>query len=221
MVDKPLTSTVNINAAGVIIKGNLTIPPKASALVIFAHGSGSSRFSPRNSYVASTLNADGLATLLIDLLSSREEEVDEITKEIRFNIEFLASRLSATTVFCQKDSRLKKLNFGYFGSSTGAAAALKVAADQPKLIKAIVSRGGRPDLAGDSLVRVRAPTLFLVGGEDYGVLELNRQALDDMIQAQTKDLVIIPNATHLFEEPGTLEQVAAHASNWFKKYLPS
>ncbi len=198
------------------LAGNLEIPKDATGLVIFAHGSGSSRLSPRNQFVAKILNEANLGTLLIDLLTEKEEEIDDRTREIRFNIPFLAKRLGGITDWLRGQPTTKKLKMGYFGASTGAAAAL-VAAASRKDIDAIVSRGGRPDLAGEALEHVTAPTLLLVGDQDFGVIELNQQAFD-LLQT-TKQLVLIPGATHLFEEPGTLEDVANFAQKWFSQYL--
>lgn len=199
------------------IEGNLTIPPNAKAVIIFAHGSGSGRFSPRNQYVAKIFNQAGLATLLIDLLTSDEETVDEDTGEFRFNINLLAKRLVSATEWLKLDAKTSSCAYGYFGASTGAAAALIAAAKLASDIKAVVSRGGRPDLADDYLQDVRAPTLFLVGGLDSVVLELNQKAMDRM--DAKKELVIIPGATHLFEEAGKLEEVAKLSTEWFKRYL--
>ena len=199
------------------IEGNLTIPPNAKAVIIFAHGSGSGRFSPRNQYVAKIFNQAGLATLLIDLLTSEEETGDEYTGELRFNINLLAKRLVSATEWLKLDAKTSSCAYGYFGASTGAAAALIAAAKLASDIKAVVSRGGRPDLAGDYLQDVRAPTLFLVGGLDSVVLELNQKAMDRM--DAKKEIVIIPGATHLFEEAGKLEEVAKLSTEWFKRYL--
>ena len=199
------------------IEGNLTIPPNAKAVIIFAHGSGSGRFSPRNQYVAKIFNQAGLATLLIDLLTSEEETVDEDTGEFRFNINLLAKRLVSATEWLKLDAKTSSCAYGYFGASTGAAAALIAAAKLSSDIKAVVSRGGRPDLADDYLKDVRAPTLFLVGGWDSVVIELNQKAMDRM--DAKKELVIIPGATHLFEEAGKLEEVAKLSTEWFKRYL--
>lgn len=199
------------------IEGNLTIPPNAKAVVIFAHGSGSGRFSPRNQYVAKVLNNAGLATLLIDLLTAEEEETDVVTAEFRFNIDLLAQRLISTTEWLKQDPNTKNLALAYFGASTGAAAALIAAAKLPDDIKAVVSRGGRPDLASDYLPSVKAPTLFLVGSLDTEVIELNRTAMAQM--SAEKKLIIVPGATHLFEEPGKLEEVAKLSTDWFLRYL--
>jgi putative phosphoribosyl transferase len=199
------------------VKANLEVPAGAGAIVIFAHGSGSSRFSPRNTYVAGLMNKRGIATLLVDLLTAEEEAVDEYTGQYRFDVNMLAQRLIDSTGWLKTRSDTKSLNVGYFGASTGAAAALIAAAKRPKDIKAVVSRGGRPDLAGKSLGEVKAPSLLIVGGDDTEVLELNRQALK-LIQAE-KRLEVVPGATHLFEEPGTLQQAAELAIDWFLKHL--
>ncbi len=210
----PIRIPVTRNAA---IEGNLTIPPNATAVITFAHGSGSSRFSPRNQYIAKTFNDNGLATLLIDLLTDKEEEIDMSTAEYRFNINLLAERLITATEWLKLDPSTQNMAFGYFGASTGAAAALIAAAKLGGDIKAVVSRGGRPDLAADFLWEVKAPTLLLVGGDDTEVIELNQQALE-MIGAEKK-LIIIPGATHLFEEPGKLDEVAEFSVDWFKRHL--
>ena len=199
------------------LEGNLSIPANAQGVVLFAHGSGSSRHSSRNRFVASVLQQAGLATLLLDLLSPDEESVDVRTAELRFNIGLLAERLLQATDWLVRQPQLEKLQFGYFGASTGAAAALVAAADAPRHSAAVVSRGGRPDLAGPALVRVQAPTLLIVGGGDDVVIELNREALEQL--RCEKRLEIIPGATHLFEEPGALEQVARLAREWFQLHL--
>jgi putative phosphoribosyl transferase len=204
---------VSIPAGPVIVQGNLTVPEKAAALVLFAHGSGSSRHSRRNQFVARTLNQAGLATLLFDLLTAEEEEVDVYTREHRFNIGLLAERLVHATRWAKQQPSTRDLRVGYFGSSTGGGAALVAAAQLPQDVAAVVSRGGRPDLAGEALPRVKAPTLLIVGGEDHVVIELNERARAQM-RCEVK-LAIVPGATHLFEEPGTLEQVAELASDWF------
>lgn len=208
---------VKIPLKDATLTGNLVIPKDATGLVIFAHGSGSSRFSPRNKAVAQYLRDEGgLGTLLIDLLTKEEETLDDQTRELRFQIPFLARRLSQITDWVRKEPKTKDLSIGYFGASTGAAAAL-VAAAERRDIDAIVSRGGRPDLAGESLVKVVAPTLLIVGGDDPEVLELNQEALD--LIKTTKDLMVIPGATHLFEETGALEDVANFAEKWFSRFL--
>ena len=199
------------------LDGTLRIPANAQGVVLFAHGSGSSRHSPRNRFVASVLQQAGLATLLLDLVSPDEESVDVRTAELRFNIGLLAERLLQATDWLVRQPQLEKLQFGYFGASTGAAAALVAAADAPRHAAAVVSRGGRPDLAGPALVRVQAPTLLIVGGGDDVVIELNREALEQL--RCEKHLEIIPGATHLFEEPGALEQVARLAREWFQLHL--
>lgn len=199
------------------VEGNMFLPREAGCLIIFAHGSGSSRFSPRNQYVAKEFNKAGMATLLFDLLTPGEEEEDELTGQYRFNISLLSQRLVSVTDWLQNDPQTMDLRLGYFGASTGAAAALIAAAKLSRLVSAVVSRGGRPDLAGQYLPDVRAPTLLLVGGDDEEVIELNRQAQAQM--TNINKLVIVPGATHLFEEPGKLEEVARFAADWFNQYL--
>jgi putative phosphoribosyl transferase len=211
------SSTVTVPVGECVIQGELTLPAETAAAVIFAHGSGSSRHSPRNKYVAETLNERGIATLLIDLLTMEEERVDIGTEEYRFNIHLLAERLIAATDWAAADPRLSGLALGYFGASTGAAAALVAAAERPEFIGAIVSRGGRPDLARHCLPSVEAPTLLIVGEWDRDVIELNRQAARAM-RAPT-EITIIRGATHLFEEEGALEEVAALAGAWFEDKL--
>jgi putative phosphoribosyl transferase len=208
---------VHISAGRAVLSGNLTIPENAIALALFAHGSGSSRHSPRNQFVARTLNSANLATLLFDLLTPEEEALDIHTREHRFNIGLLAERLVHATKWARQQEETRDLHIGYFGSSTGGAAALVAAAELPQDIGAVVSRGGRPDLAGDALPKVEAPTLLIVGGNDDVVIELNEMARDQM-RCEVK-LEIIAGATHLFEEPGTLEQVAKLASDWFSLHL--
>jgi putative phosphoribosyl transferase len=209
---------VRIPSGSVQLEGDLRIPPQASGVVVFAHGSGSSRLSPRNRFVAGVLEHAGLATLLMDLLTRDEEAVDQLTGQLRFDIELLAERLVAATDWLSQQSGTQHLPAGYFGASTGAAAALVAAAERPELVQAVVSRGGRPDLAGPALSRVRAPTLLIVGSRDELVLELNRAALEQL--SGEKRLEIVPGATHLFEEPGALEDVARLARAWFVQYLP-
>ena len=208
---------MKIPVGNVKVEGTLTMPPGAKGVVLFAHGSGSSRFSPRNQYVAKEFNKAKIATLLFDLLTQEEEETDILTGEYRFNIALLAQRLIGATQWLRNDLLTKRSAFGYFGASTGAAAALIAAAKLPNDIVAVVSRGGRPDLAEEYLPRVTAPTLLLVGGLDTEVIELNRLAMDQM--TNEKKLVIVPGATHLFEEPGALEQVAKFSIDWFLRYL--
>jgi len=201
------------------LSGNLTIPENPLGLVLFAHGSGSSRHSPRNQFVARTLNQTGLGTLLFDLLTPEEEALDIHTREHRFNIGLLAERLTHATNWARKQEQTRDLRVGCFGSSTGGAAALVAAAELPQDVGAIVSRGGRPDLAGDALPKVQAATLLIVGGNDDVVIELNEMARDQM-RCEVK-LEIIPGATHLFEESGALERVAKLASDWFLLHLNS
>jgi len=208
---------VQIHARGAVLSGNLKIPEGAAALVIFAHGSGSSRHSPRNQFVARTLNDAGLTTLLFDLLTPEEEATDLHTREHRFNIGLLAKRLVHATTWAKQQEQTRDLRLGYFGSSTGGAAALVAAAELPHDVGAVVSRGGRPDLAGNALPKVQAPTLLIVGGNDDIVIELNEQARDQM-RCEVK-LEILPGATHLFEEAGALEKVAKLASDWFSLHL--
>jgi putative phosphoribosyl transferase len=208
---------VQIPAGRAVLSGNLTIPENAAALVFFAHGSGSSRHSPRNQFVARTINRAGLGTLLFDLLTPEEEALDIYTREHRFNIDLLAERLVHVTKWAGQQAQTRDLRIGYFGSSTGGAAALMAAAELPQDVGAVVSRGGRPDLAGNALPRVQAPTLLIVGGNDDTVIELNEMARDQM-RCEVK-LEIIPGATHLFEEPVALEQVAKLASDWFSLHL--
>jgi putative phosphoribosyl transferase len=210
-------SEVQIQAGRAVLSGNLQIPEGATALVLFAHGSGSSRYSPRNQFVARTLNDAGLATLLFDLLTQEEEAIDLRTREHRFNIGLLAERLVHATKWAKQQERTRDLRIGYFGSSTGGGAALAAAAEIPEDAGAVVSRGGRPDLAGDALPKVQAPTLLIVGGNDDVVIELNEMARDQM-RCEVK-LEIVPGATHLFEEPGALEKVAKLASDWFSRHL--
>ena len=230
---------IRVPAAGsvagqeVILEANLSIPKNAQGLVIFAHGSGSGRHSPRNRYVAQVLQDKGIGSLLIDLLTEQEEEIDLQTRHLRFDIGLLSQRLIAATDWLKQNSgSRRRFKVGYFGASTGAAAALVAAAGRPNTINAIVSRGGRPDLAGiDTLQKVQAPTLLIVGGNDVPVIDMNKRALDKMymlkdsyndteyMNNKKKKLVIVPGATHLFEEPGKLEEVASLAAEWFIRYL--
>ena len=209
--------TVRVPAGSVTLDGNLSLPAGAGGIVLFAHGSGSSRHSPRNRYVARLLNEAKLATLLIDLLTQQEEAIDMRTAQLRFDIELLAERLVAATDWLTQQPETRHLRLGYFGASTGAGAALVAAAERPDVVGAVVSRGGRPDLAGPALERVKALTLFIVGGNDSPVIELNWTALAQL--RCEKQLVIIPGATHLFEEPGALDEVARLAREWFKRHL--
>jgi len=197
--------------------GNLNVPDETQGLVVFVHGSGSSRFSPRNQFVANIINQAGLATLLFDLLTQEEEVIDQQTRQLRFDIPLLTERLINVTDWLTKQSRLKNLSLGYFGSSTGAAAALIGAAELSDLIKAVVSRGGRTDLANQFLHKVKAATLFIAGEHDETIIQMNKESLAKI--TTEKELVIIPGATHLFEEPGALEQVADYATEWFLRYL--
>ena len=206
---------IRIDAAGVRLEGNLIEPGGAKGLVLFAHGSGSSRFSSRNRHVAEELRKRSLGTLLIDLLSHDEELVDTRTAHLRFDIELLADRLAGTAEWLAREH--PRLKIGLFGASTGGAAALVTAARIPNRIHAVVSRGGRPDLAGESLPLVKAPTLLIVGGDDTPVIGMNQEAYDQM--TCVRQMEIVPGATHLFEEPGALEEVARLAGGWFVKYL--
>lgn len=208
---------ITIPIKQVELHGELQIPEKSKGIVLFAHGSGSSRLSPRNQYVAKVLREHGIATLLFDLLTEVEEERDDVTAELRFDIPLLAKRLEEVTDWVKKNASTKDHSIGFFGASTGAAAALIAAANKKNLIKAVVSRGGRPDLAKGSLKEVKAPTLFIVGDNDYEVIDLNEKAYKELLCE--KQLSIIPGATHLFEEKGALEKVAKVAAEWFKKYL--
>ena len=209
---------VQVTVGPTCLEGNLTIPEGSQGIVLFAHGSGSSRHSPRNQYVARVLGTAGNATLLIDLLTEEEEAIDLETRHLRFDVNLLATRLVGATDWLEQNPETRGLRIGYFGASTGAGAALVAASVRPHLIGAVVSRGGRPDLAGSALSRVQAPTLIIVGGNDLPVIDLNREALRQLHTSEKK-LVIIPGATHLFEEPGALEQVAELAAEWFARYL--
>jgi dienelactone hydrolase len=210
---------VEVPVGTTTLKADLRVPPAAKGLIIFAHGSGSSRFSRRNRQVAEILGERGFATLLLDLLTSDEEAIDVHTAEYRFDIARLGPRVSAATDWAATQADVATLPIGCFGASTGAAAALIAAAERPARIAAVVSRGGRPDLAGDALQRVEAPTLLIVGGRDQPVIALNREAMRHM--PAHVELEIVPGATHLFEEPGTLEQVSSLAARWFTRYLRS
>jgi pimeloyl-ACP methyl ester carboxylesterase len=209
--------SAHVPIGDVTLEGTLSLPQEAAAVVLFAHGSGSGRHSPRNRHVANVLNEARLATLLIDLLTPEEEEFDLFTGELRFNIALLAHRFVVTTEWLTQYSDTRRLPIGYFGASTGAAAALVAAAQRPDDVGAVVSRSGRPDLAGTALPYVRAPTLLIVGGKDIQVIELNEEALR-LLRCE-KDLVIVPGATHLFEEPGALDEVAGLARWWFLRHL--
>jgi putative phosphoribosyl transferase len=206
---------VHVTIGSITLDGNLLVLPGATGIVLFAHGSGSSRFSSRNRYVASVLREANLGTLLIDLLTPREEQRDNITAELRFDIGMLADRLVGTAEWLRGQHANTKI--GLFGASTGGGAALVAAAERPELIHAVVSRGGRPDLAGPALPLVEAPTLLIVGGDDVPVIAMNREAYDQM--RCERRMEIVPGATHLFEEPGTLEEVARLATDWFQRHL--
>jgi putative phosphoribosyl transferase len=201
------------------LEADLTIPLGAQAIVLFAHGSGSSRYSSRNQFVANVLNNKGIATLLVDLLSQEEKGIDEETKHVRYNIELLAGRFTAVTNWLAQQPETRDLKIGYFGSSTGVAAAL-IAAARLDLAKAIVTRGGRPDLAGESAIhQVKAPTLFIVGSDDAPVIAMNKRALESLSNTEAKELAIIPGAGHLFDEPGKMEELTQIAADWFECYL--
>jgi putative phosphoribosyl transferase len=209
---------VCVRTPPVTLDGDLTVPDGAAGLVVFAHGSGSSRHSPRNRQVAGVLQQSGLATLLLDLLTGDEEQVDLRTRELRFDLDLLADRLAGTLEWCRQDPELARLPIGLFGASTGGGAALLTAAARPDLVAAVVSRGGRPDLAGAALAGVRAPVLLLVGEQDAPVLELNRAAA---ARLRAHELVVVPGATHLFEEPGALERVAELSAAFLRRHLPA
>lgn len=209
--------TIRVPAGVVQLEGNLEVPNGAAGTVLFAHGSGSGRHSPRNQAVASALRADGLGTLLLDLLTPEEEAIDERTAELRFDIGFLAERLVEVTDWLTEDDRTSGLPVGYFGASTGGGAALVAAAARPLAVRAVVSRGGRPDLAGAALSGVQVPTLLIVGGNDQPVIALNQQAMRSL--RCEKRLHVIPGATHLFSEPGALEEVSRLAGEWFQRHF--
>jgi putative phosphoribosyl transferase len=211
-------SEIRIPINSINLEGNLIIPEGAKGIVVFAHGSGSSRHSSRNQYVARELQKEGLGTLLFDLLTADEERIDMVTAHLRFDIDLLANRLVDVTNWLLINPDTEGLNIGYFGASTGAAAALIAAKEHSNSVKAVVSRGGRPDLAEKALPGVKAPTLLIVGGEDFQVIDMNQWAFD-RLTVKEKQLKIVPGATHLFEEPGTLEEVAYLAGEWFKRYL--
>ena len=217
MTDDGMERLVSLPVTGASLEGTLGVPADARGVVLFAHGSGSSRFSPRNRYVARVLRDAGLATLLVDLLSPGEEKIDLVTRQLRFDIGLLADRLVDGLDWLRHGPATGSLRVGLFGASTGGGAALVAAARRPEAVGAIVSRGGRPDLAGEALPQVRAPTLLIVGGDDDVVIELNRHAMRHM--RTEVQLEIVPGASHIFEEPGTLEQVAALARDWFLRHL--
>lgn len=214
---KDVREEVLVPAGNALLHGELSVPCDAQGVVLFAHGSGSSRRSPRNQNVASVIREAGMATLLFDLLTEDEEELDDVTRELRFNIGLIAERLVSAARWVKPLSETRGLKIGFFGASTGGAAALVAAAELGTEVGAVVSRGGRPDLAGDSLRRVKCPTLLIVGGDDEVVITLN-QAAYDQLPCQ-KELKLIPGATHLFGEPGKLEEVARLSAAWFQKYL--
>jgi dienelactone hydrolase len=219
MMNKPAgNNTCQVQVGdNITLEGNLDIPENSQGIVLFAHGSGSSRHSPRNQYVARVLQEAGFATLLIDLLTAQEEEQDQYTAHLRFDIQLLSQRVVAATNWLTVNPATEKLKIGYLGASTGAAAALVAAAERPLAVGAVVSRGGRPDLAGSALEKVLAPTLLIVGSKDTQVIELNRMAFS-LLRGE-KRIEIVEGATHLFPEPGALEKVAELASQWFKRYL--
>jgi putative phosphoribosyl transferase len=218
MLSSNKPTEVAIEVGHIELQGALSLPEGATGLVLFAHGSGSSRHSPRNQFVAAELRRRGLGTLLFDLLTADEEALDQVDRHLRFDVDLLADRLVATTTWVRRQPSGRDIAIGYFGASTGAAAALIAAARRPEEIRAVVSRGGRPDLAGPYLESVQAPTLLIVGGEDFGVIELNEQALRAL--PGPKHMAIVPGATHLFEEPGALAEVARLAGDWFQHHLP-
>jgi dienelactone hydrolase len=213
------TSATAIDLGGIQLSAEISLPGRPRGLVLFAHGSGSGRHSPRNRHVATVLNQGGVATILTDLLTMEEEAADIRTTELRFDIPLLGERVAGITDWIVRQPRLGLPGLGYFGASTGAAAALVAAAARPALVKAIVSRGGRPDLAGSSLRGVLAPTLFIVGEDDTVVLDLNHQAMSQLPRQTEHKIEVIPGASHLFEEPGTLDRAARLAREWFCKYL--
>ncbi len=214
---RPKIMDVTVQAADAALEGALVLPQAAAGVVVFAHGSGSSRFSPRNRYVADVLQQGGLGTLLFDLLTAREHAIDELTRELRFDIDLLTRRLTGAVDWLVSSAHAACLPIGLFGASTGAAAALRVAAGRADRVGAVVSRGGRPDLALDSLPQVRAPTLLIVGGLDEAVIRMNRTAAARLTAQH--ELQIVQGATHLFEEPGKLEEVACLARDWFQRHL--
>jgi putative phosphoribosyl transferase len=217
MPNSVTTEAVRIDLGPVAVDGDLHVPERAAGLVVFAHGSGSSRFSRRNRAVANVIEHAGFGTLLLDLLTRDEEAEDEHTAEHRFDIPLLSRRVIGVADWAQARPDLRQLPIGFFGASTGAAAALMAAAARPAITRAVISRGGRPDLAAEALPNVQAPTLLIIGGDDKPVIEMNREAMQRM--SAPVELKIIPGATHLFEEPGALEQVAKLASDWCRRYL--
>jgi dienelactone hydrolase len=210
-------TSVSVPTGEVVLQGDLSMPSAPKGIVLFAHGSGSSRHSPRNRYVAEALNEHSLGTLLVDLLTGEEEQEDEVTAQLRFDIDLLTRRLVAITDWLASLPQVRGHEIGLFGASTGAAAALMTAAERPDVVKAVVSRGGRPDLAGSTASLVRAPTMLIVGGKDTAVIQMNRDAMT-LMKCKT-ELKIVPGATHLFEERGALAQVASLAADWFTTHL--
>lgn len=219
VLESPGRTEIHISAGHAELAADVSIPDHPAGLVLFAHGSGSSRHSPRNRHVARVLNNASIGAILADLLTEEEEALDLRTAELRFDIGLLGGRLTAITDWIGLEPRLSRLGLGYFGASTGAAAALFAAAERPRVVRTVVSRGGRPDLAGDALGRVLASCLFIVGGEDRGVLGLNRDAIARLPAQTERRLEIVPGATHLFEEPGALDSVARMACAWFERHL--
>jgi putative phosphoribosyl transferase len=212
-------AAVRVPVGEITLSADIHVPDRAHGVVLFAHGSGSSRHSPRNRHVADVLNRGSIGTILTDLLTEEEEAIDIHTAELRFDIPLLGQRVAAITDWIIQQPIFKNLGLGYFGASTGAAAALVAAAEHADIVRAVVSRGGRPDLAGSALPRVLAPVLFIVGENDPVVLDLNRAAMARLPHQTKQKLEIVPGATHLFEEPGTLDHVAVLARDWFRKYL--
>jgi dienelactone hydrolase len=215
----PEPQEIDIDLPGAHLAGAFTVPDDAKGIVLFAHGSGSSRHSPRNRYVAEVLQRAGLGTLLMDLLTREEDAIDNYTRQFRFDIALLASRLIAAIDWLSSQPTTRGLPIGLFGASTGAAAALQAAAARPALVRAVVSRGGRPDLAGDALERVQAPTLLIIGADDMPVIPLNESARKRL--RTSSQLVLVPGASHLFEEPGTLAEASQLAKDWFLRFLVS
>ena len=213
----PAPIDLHISLPGATLEGALTLPEQPKGVVVFAHGSGSSRHSPRNQYVAEVLQHAGLGTLLMDLLTQDEEAIDQFTRQFRFDITLLSDRLTDANDWLEQQPETRGLGVGLFGASTGAAAALRAAAARPRIVRAVVSRGGRPDLAGNALGAVRAPTLLIVGGDDSQVIPLNDAARKQL--PAVSELTLVPGASHLFEEPGTLAAAAGLARDWFLRYL--
>lgn len=221
MVTEVQRQEIQIPAGNVRLTGDLSLPPHAEGLVIFAHGSGSSRKSSRNRFVAQILQEQNLATLLFDLLTEREEQEEYFTRHLRFDIGLLSHRLAIVSMHAAQRPETEALPQGFFGASTGAAAALVASTVRGVRVKAVVSRGGRPDLAGEALPLVTAPTLLVVGGDDVPVIGMNQQAMERMERCKEKELIIVPGASHLFEEPGTLQEAATLAADWFSRFVPA